>query len=101
MSAILGLPIHSIIHDASHGSSPRAAINEGVINNYMTEFQRNAVDGVIHSAVPEGHGSHLMGGEHPSRRPEPSLLATKASPTKQSPGHVHFPGASGKYHARK
>jgi len=96
MSAILGLPHHSIVFDASHGSSPRAAIHAGVINNYMTEFQRNAVDGVIHSAVPEGM-HHLMGGEKPSARPEPSLLATKPSPTHASPGHRYFQGSAAKY----
>ena len=97
MSAILGIHPPRIIHDASHGSSSRAQINEGVINNYMTEFQRNAVDGVIHSAVPEHMGKHLMGGESPSKRPEPSMLATKPSPTHASPGHRYFPGSASKY----
>jgi len=99
MSAILGIHPPQIIHDASHGSASRAAINEGIINNYMTEFQRNAVDGVLHTAIPEGH-HRMMGGEVPSNRPEPAMLTTKASPTKSSPGHVHFPGASGKYHRK-
>jgi hypothetical protein len=91
MSAILGIHPPSIIHDASHGSSSRAQINEGVINNYMTEFQRNAVDGVIHSAVPDG-----MGGSK-SNSPTPALMATKPSPTHASPGHRYFPGSASKY----
>ena len=98
MFAVYGHPGNSIIHDASHGRAPRAEINSGVINNYLTEFQRVAVDGVIHSAVPADRmAHHLMGGETPSARPEPSLLTTKPKPTHASPGHVYFPGSAAKY----
>ena len=98
MFAVSGHPGNSIIFDATHGRAPRAEINSGVINNYLTEFQRVAVDGVIHSAIPpERMSHHLMGGETPSARPEPSLLATKKSPTHSSPGHVYYPGSAAKY----
>jgi len=98
MFAVTGHPSHSIIFDASHGHSSQAQIHAGVLRNYLTEFQRNAVDGVIHSAVPEDRKtSHLMGGETPSAKPSPATLPTKKSPTHSSPGSVYFPGSAAKY----
>ena len=98
MFAVSGHPSSSIIFDASHGHSSQAQIHAGVLRNYLTEFQKNAVDGVIHSAVPEEmKAHHLMGGETPSSKPAPSLLATKKSPTHASPGHRYFPGSASKY----
>ena len=97
MFSVSGHPSKSIIFDATHGGSTRAAINAGVIMNYMTEFQHNAVDGVIHSAVPEHMRQHMMGFEAPAKNPEPSMLTTKKSPTHASPGHVYFPGSASKY----
>jgi hypothetical protein len=98
MFAVSGHPSHSIIHDASNANAPRAAVNSGIIQNYLNEFQRQAVDGVIYSAVPDHmKNRHLMGGETPMANPTPSLLSTKASPTHASPGHVYYPGSSAKY----
>ena len=98
MFAVSGHPSRSIVHDPSHSHAPRAEINAGIIRNYLNEFQRNAVDGVIQSAVPDAmRSNHLMGGATPMANPRPELLATKPSPTHASVGHVYYPGSAAKY----
>ena len=98
MFAVGGHPGKSMVHDASHSHAPRAEINSGIIRNYLNEFQRNAVEGVIHSAIPDDRKeAHLMGGETPMAKPSPELLSTKPSPTHRSPGHVYYPGSAAKY----
>ena len=99
MFAVSGHPSKSIVHDASHSHAPRAEINSGIIRNYLNEFQRQAVDGVIQSVVPDDmrHMKRQMDGAMPMPNPQPSLMSTKPSPTHASPGHVYFPGSAAKY----
>ena len=84
----------AVITDASQGRASQHKIDEGILQNFLTEFQKNAVDGVLQSAVPV---DRLPSGLHPSKNDKPMLLKTKAPATKQSMGYVHYPGAGSKY----
>jgi len=57
-------------------------VMDGIIHSAITsEFQRSAIDGLVESAQPR-HAPRLE-----------TMKKLKASPTKGSPGYVHYPGS--------
>lgn len=73
-----------------------AQIHEGIIANYLNEFQRRAVEGVLQGGTLPHHMPNML---HPSTDKTPMLLSGKAPATKEFPGYVHFPGSSKRMNA--
>jgi|FreactcultureFD7_1027221.scaffolds.fasta_scaffold06290_5 hypothetical protein len=86
------LPAHTqFIRNASTvKSQPPRVIMDGIIQGSLNAFQKSAVDGLIHSALPtgmhepEGHKALVHKGKG------------KAPATKKEDGFMPYPGAGGK-----
>jgi hypothetical protein len=71
-----------VIKSAMTADQSAKRVSDGIIESAMlTTFQRDAMDGIIKSAMPE---------KGPAPKP---LQKSKASKTPQRLGSVHFPGS--------
>jgi hypothetical protein len=86
------LPAHTqFIRNASTvKSQPPRAVMDGIIQGSLNAFQKGAVDGLIHSAMP--------GGMHEPQGHKPLVQKGKgrAPATKKEDGFMPYPGAGGK-----
>jgi hypothetical protein len=76
----------NIIQDASRNpeSQKERKIMDGMVNAKTDAFQRHALDGMIHSAVPA----------HKQVKKGAFLINTKPSASKNIPGFVRPPGGA-------
>ena len=65
------------------------AILNGVVQTSLDPFQREALDGVIRSAMPEDKQKKMY-----SSKMKEGLTPVKPSKTRNDPGKLHYPGSS-------
>jgi len=72
-----------IIQNASSADQSNKKVADGIIQSAMlTSFQRQAMDGILDSAMPEKKGPAMK-----------AIQKTKPSKTPQHLGAVHYPGS--------
>lgn len=65
------------------------SILNGIVQTSLDTFQRDALDGVIKSAMPEDKQKKMY-----SSKMKEGLSSVKASKTRNDPGKLHYPGSS-------
>jgi hypothetical protein len=73
---------------ATRKDSSKSILN-GIVQTSLDPFQREALDGVIRSAMPESKQSNKEG-----QKMNQGLSSVKASKTRNDPGKLHYPGSS-------
>ena len=72
-----------VIANAARARAPEKAVVEGILESaYLTDFQRDTLDGIVKNAMPE------------KRAPAGAQIhRTAPEATKKAVGFVHFPGS--------
>lgn len=74
---------------ASARKDSSKSILNGIVQTSLDTFQRDALDGVIRSAMPDAKHTNKAG-----QKMNEGLSSVKASKTKNAPGKLHYPGSS-------
>lgn len=88
-------PAHIIQNPAKARESSKAVMDGVIHSGILTNFQENALDGVIKSGMTKKQEvSNKAAKETKKGGKAPMVSSVKAPATKFQPGHVKYPGSS-------